>query len=89
MGSCERESECRLRYESTHTHMDVPWRVGHDDVEFAKDGVIEFAHIAVDPLRRLLKGKERSSSSETIEKMVVEGTHQRLTDLARGSHSNI
>jgi hypothetical protein len=38
----------------TYTHVDVPGRVGHDDVKFAQDGVVEATNVAVNPLRRHL-----------------------------------
>ena len=33
-----------------YTHVDVPWWVGHNDMELAQYGVVEPAQIAVDPL---------------------------------------
>ncbi len=30
--------------------MDIPWRIGHDDIEFAQNFEIKVPDIAVDPL---------------------------------------
>jgi len=37
--------------QSTYTHMDVPWWVGHDNVKFTQHRIVESAQITVDPLR--------------------------------------
>ena len=35
----------------TYTHVNIPWRVGHDHMELAQDRVIEAPQVAIDPLR--------------------------------------
>lgn len=34
--------------------MDIPRRVGHDNVEFTQRGIVESAQVTVNPLRRKL-----------------------------------
>lgn len=48
--------------DETHTHMDVPWWVGHDDLELSKNRVVKVKNIAVDPLRRKLTSTPVSSN---------------------------
>jgi hypothetical protein len=44
--------------------MDVPWGIRHDDVEFAKNGVIKPSDVAIDPLgRKLIKALLETNAS--------------------------
>ena len=40
--------------QKTYGHMDVPWWIGHDDMEFTKRRIVKGTEIAVDPLWRKL-----------------------------------
>ncbi len=42
-------------YGETYTHVDVPWRVCHDNMKFPQDRIIKSAKVTVDPLRWKLK----------------------------------
>ena len=37
-----------------YAHVDVPWRVGHNHMELAQDGVVKSSQVAIDPLWRKL-----------------------------------
>lgn len=52
--------EKKKRESETYAHMNIPWWICHDDMEFAEDRVVEPTQVAVNPLWWELKHKQRS-----------------------------
>lgn len=57
----------------TYTHMNIPWGIRHDDMEFSKYRIIKSSKVAVDPLGRQLpesmvmeRGRSRRKYEHTV-----------------------